>query len=65
MSPRVAAAGVLAVALVLAPAIAPPFWITLLNYIGLYSIAALGLVLLTGVAGQTAFGQASFLGLGG
>ncbi len=64
MSPRVAAAGVLAVALVLAPAIAPPFWITLLNYIGLYSIAALGLVLLTGVAGQTSFGQAAFVGLG-
>ena len=40
------------------------FWITLLNYIGLYSIVALGLVLLTGVAGQTSFGQAAFVGLG-
>lgn len=27
----------------------PEFWITLLNYIGLYSLVALGLVLLTGV----------------
>ena len=53
-----------AVALVAAPIAAPPFWITLLNYIGLYSIVALGLVLLTGVAGQTSFGQAAFVGIG-
>jgi ABC-type branched-subunit amino acid transport system permease subunit len=46
------------------PAIAPQFWVTLGNYIGLYSIVALGLVLLTGVAGQTSFGQAAFVGLG-
>jgi ABC-type branched-subunit amino acid transport system ATPase component/ABC-type branched-subunit amino acid transport system permease subunit len=51
-------------AIVLAPAIAPPFYVTLLNYIGLYSLVALGLVLLTGVAGQTSFGQAAFVGLG-
>ena len=43
---------------------APQFWVTLGNYIGLYSIVALGLVLLTGVAGQTSFGQAAFVGLG-
>jgi len=54
----------LAVALFAAPLLAPPFWVTLLNYIGLYSIVALGLVLLTGVAGQTSFGQASFVGIG-
>jgi len=46
------------------PLAAPPFWITLGNYIGLYSIVALGLVLLTGVAGQTSFGQAAFVGIG-
>src|ERR1044072_3208190 len=46
------------------PPLAPPFWITLGNYIGLYSIVALGLVLLTGVAGQTSFGQAAFVGIG-
>ncbi len=55
---------VFVVALLAAPIAAPPFWITLLNYIGLYSIVALGLVLLTGVAGQTSFGQAAFVGLG-
>lgn len=52
------------VALVAIPVAAPQFWVTLGNYIGLYSIVALGLVLLTGVAGQTSFGQAAFVGLG-
>jgi branched-chain amino acid transport system permease protein len=42
----------------------PEFWITLANYIGLYAIVALGLVLLTGIAGLTSFGQAAFVGLG-
>jgi ABC-type branched-subunit amino acid transport system ATPase component/ABC-type branched-subunit amino acid transport system permease subunit len=50
--------------LAVVPLFAPEFWITLGNYIGLYSIVALGLVLLTGVAGQTSFGQAAFVGLG-
>jgi branched-chain amino acid transport system permease protein len=52
------------IALFAVPVVAPPFWVTLGNYIGLYSIVALGLVLLTGVAGQTSFGQAAFVGLG-
>ena len=51
-------------ALIAVPLVAPQFWVTLGNYIGLYSIVALGLVLLTGVAGQTSFGQAAFVGLG-
>ena len=42
----------------------PAYWITLGNYIGLYAIVALGLVLLTGVGGLTSFGQAAFVGLG-
>ena len=42
----------------------PEFWITQLNYIGLFAIVALGLVLLTGVSGLTSFGQAAFVGLG-
>ena len=42
----------------------PQFYVTLLNYIGLYSLVALGLVLLTGVAGQISFGQAAFVGVG-
>jgi len=52
------------VALALAPALVPPFYVTLLNYIGLYSLVAMGLLVLTGVAGQTSFGQAAFVGFG-
>jgi branched-chain amino acid transport system permease protein len=55
---------VLVAALALLPVFAPQFWVTLGNYIGLYSIVTLGLVLLTGVAGQTSFGQAAFVGFG-
>ncbi len=46
------------------PFVLPDFHVTLLNYIGLYALVALGLVLLTGVAGLTSFGQAAFVGLG-
>ena len=42
----------------------PEFWITQANYIGLYTLVVLGLVLLTGVAGLTSFGQAAFVGIG-
>ncbi len=42
----------------------PEFWITQLNYIGLAALVAMGLMLLTGVAGLTSFGQAAFVGLG-
>ncbi len=42
----------------------PEFWITQANYIGLYTLVVFGLVLLTGVAGLTSFGQAAFVGLG-
>ncbi len=41
----------------------PEFWILQLNYIGLYAMVCLGLVLLTGVAGLTSFGQAAFVGI--
>ena len=54
--------------LVLMPGVAllpmPDFWIFQLNYIGLYALTCLGLVLLTGVAGLTSFGQAAFVGIG-
>jgi len=64
--PPFGAWGYLAFIAVLAgvPLVAPQFWVTLGNYVGLYSIVALGLVLLTGVAGQTSFGQAAFVGIG-
>ncbi|MEA4837112.1 MAG: branched-chain amino acid ABC transporter ATP-binding protein/permease [Rhodospirillaceae bacterium] len=50
--------------IILAPVVAAPFYVTLLNYIGLFTIVTLGLVLLTGVAGMTSFGQAAFCGIG-
>ena len=52
------------VLLLAAPLVLPPFSITLMNYIGLASLVALGLVLLTGVGGLTSFGQAAFVGVG-
>jgi branched-chain amino acid transport system permease protein len=54
-----------AAVMLLLPALpVPDFWITQSLYIGLYAIVALGLVLLTGVAGLTSFGQAAFVGIG-
>ncbi|NEW88413.1 ATP-binding cassette domain-containing protein [Rhodopseudomonas sp. WA056] len=50
-------------ALPLIPGI-PPFWIVLLDNIGLAALVAMGLVLLTGVGGLTSFGQAAFCGFG-
>ncbi|TVT50833.1 MAG: branched-chain amino acid ABC transporter ATP-binding protein/permease [Denitromonas halophila] len=70
-SPSSAGAGLLRVLpwlllglLLLVPATLSPFYVTLLNYIGLYAMVALGLVLLTGVGGLTSFGQGAFVGLG-
>ena len=54
-----------AAVMLLLPALpVPDFWITQSNYIGLYALVALGLVLLTGVGGFTSFGQAAFVGVG-
>lgn len=58
--------GILAavLALIAMPFFAGTFTITLMNYIGVYAIAVLGLVVLTGIGGVTSFGQASFVGIG-
>jgi branched-chain amino acid transport system permease protein len=61
-NPRLAAIVVVAVLAVL-PLLLPTYYLTLLNYVGLYALVALGLMLLTGVAGQTSFGQAAFVGM--
>jgi branched-chain amino acid transport system permease protein len=56
----------IAVAVILlatAPLFLNPFTITLLNYIGIYGLVALGLVLLTGIGGMMSFGQAAFVGI--
>lgn len=51
-------------AIAVAPAILPPFGVTLMNFIGVGAIVALGLVLMTGFGGLTSFGQAAFVGVG-
>jgi ABC-type branched-subunit amino acid transport system ATPase component/ABC-type branched-subunit amino acid transport system permease subunit len=56
--------GVAIAFIAIAPALFSTFTITLMNYIGIYAFAALGLVLLTGVGGLTSFGQAAFVGIG-
>jgi branched-chain amino acid transport system permease protein len=63
MNPRYLILTLVAV-LGIAPLLLPPYYVTLLNYIGLYTLVVLGLVLLTGVGGMTSFGQAAFVGLG-
>ncbi|MCY1202708.1 Vitamin B12 import ATP-binding protein BtuD [compost metagenome] len=63
MKPRYLILALVAV-LGVAPLVLPPYYVTLLNYIGLYTLVVLGLVLLTGVGGMTSFGQAAFVGLG-
>lgn len=59
----VLALGVLAALLPLVPGF-PPFWVTLLCYIAIFSIVAIGIVVLTGVANILSFGQAMFVGIG-
>jgi branched-chain amino acid transport system permease protein len=61
-----AALALLIVAAAVLPAVpgVPVFWITLLNNVGLGSLVAIGLVVLTGVGGLTSFGQAAFCGFG-
>lgn len=46
------------------PLLSHGFIITLMNYIGIYTLITLGLVLLTGCGGITSFGQAAFVGIG-
>ncbi len=65
MNPRRVSLILFVVGLALLPQLpVPEFWITQANYIGLYTLVVIGLVLLTGVAGLTSFGQAAFVGLG-
>ncbi len=56
--------GLLALAVLLAPLALSEYYVTLINYVGLSAMVALGLVLLTGIGGLTSFGQAAFVGVG-
>ncbi len=64
MTRRVALVAAAAAAVAAAPFAATEYHVVLLCYIGMNALVALGLVLLTGVAGLTSFGQAAFVGLG-
>jgi branched-chain amino acid transport system permease protein len=61
---HVALAFAVAAVMAAAPLWAAQFTITLLNYIGIYALVVLGIVLITGVGGLTSFGQAAFVGIG-
>ena len=55
----------LAVALVVAlPSLVSPFWLTVLNQIGIAVIGAIGLNILVGYTGQISLGQGGFLAVG-
>jgi branched-chain amino acid transport system permease protein len=56
--------GLVVCAVVVGTWLLPDSYVSLLNYIGLYALVTLGLVLLTGVAGIISFGQAAFVGIG-
>jgi branched-chain amino acid transport system permease protein len=55
---------VAAIVIGLLPFVLPAYQLTLMNFIGLASLVAIGLVLITGIAGLTSFGQAAFVGMG-
>ena len=58
------AVGLTVAAIAGAPLVLGDFPLALLTYVGLSAIVALGLVLLTGKAGLSSFGQAAFVGIG-
>ena len=61
---RRAALALFAASLLAAPFLLSDFYVTLMNYVGLATLVALGLVLLTGIAGMMSFGQQAFVGIG-
>jgi branched-chain amino acid transport system permease protein len=60
----VAAVGVLAVALVVAPLVSSPYINYQLSSIAVFAVAILGLNIVMGYTGQVSLGQSAFLGLG-
>jgi branched-chain amino acid transport system permease protein len=60
---NVVVTALLVVGLAVTPVFAGNFMVSLLNDIGIGTLVALGLVLLTGIGGATSFGQAAFVGI--
>jgi branched-chain amino acid transport system permease protein len=61
---RLLTIGIPLLAAAVLPFLASNYYLNLFSFIFLYAIVALGLVLLTGVAGLISFGQAAFVGIG-
>lgn len=56
--------GVLMLALVAAPWLLDSYWLSQLNFVMIYGIVGLGIMLLAGFTGQFSIGHAAFLGVG-
>ena len=56
--------GIAILALVSAPFLVHPFWLTVFNQIGIAAIGAIGLNILVGFTGQISLGQGGFLAVG-
>jgi ABC-type branched-subunit amino acid transport system ATPase component/ABC-type branched-subunit amino acid transport system permease subunit len=56
--------GVIAAAFLAAPLVLGGYALTLLDYIAIYGLVTLGLVVMTGAGGVISFGQAAFVGIG-
>jgi branched-chain amino acid transport system permease protein len=54
----------LVLGLLILPALLDNYFISLLNFIAIYSIASIGMMLLTGYTGQVSLGHAAFLAMG-
>jgi branched-chain amino acid transport system permease protein len=55
---------IVAIALVVLPFLATPYWLTVVNQIGIAAIGAIGLNILVGYTGQISLGQGGFLAVG-
>ncbi|MBP6851338.1 MAG: branched-chain amino acid ABC transporter permease, partial [Rhodoferax sp.] len=56
--------GLLLALMVLAPLLAPEYWLAQLTFVLIYAVAGLGLMLVAGFTGQFSIGHAAFLGMG-
>ena len=56
--------GILLVALLIFPFVAGNYWLYMANLVGVAIVAAVGLNILTGFAGQISLGHAAFVGIG-
>jgi ABC-type branched-subunit amino acid transport system permease subunit len=64
MRPRLLVALLAIAAVAVAPLWFGGYGLTLLDYIAIFALATLGLVVMTGAGGITSFGQAAFVGIG-